>query len=98
LNEEAPIKSEDKNWDAEGEPKLLCRLELTAEEQASFERILSDLRATYLDEVNSLRLERDKAAISQNEQDGDDVEEAPAAPAITASKTTETAPRQSSTP
>src|SRR5579863_4012979 len=57
LNEESPIKSEDKNWDADGEPKLLYRFEMTAEERASFERVLSDLHASYSHEAESLRIE-----------------------------------------
>lgn len=61
---------------------------MTPEEQANFERVLSDLHASYLSEVNSLRAQLNKAATPQKVEEGDGAEETPAATAATASKPT----------
>jgi predicted ATPase len=58
LNEGSPIEGEDKNWDAPGEPKLLYRFKMTAEEQASFDRVLSSVHMSYWEELVSLLPER----------------------------------------
>lgn len=57
MNEGSPIEGEDKNWDAPGEPKLLYRFKMTAEERASFDRVLTKVRASCLNELVSLRQE-----------------------------------------
>jgi predicted ATPase len=62
LNEASPIQPEDKNWDADGEPRLFYHFKMTAEEQASFRGVLSAVYMSYWNELTSLLAERDGEA------------------------------------
>jgi predicted ATP-dependent endonuclease of OLD family len=77
LNEESPINSEDKNWDAEAEPSLLYQFEMTSKERADFELRLSNLHASYKE-----RIEQYKAATAQKTEEDVSTEEATAAKAV----------------